>query len=240
MPDVLFLPGFMQHADAWSEVAAVVGERYPSRVLDFETRTFDERLGEIRAASEPGGAVIVGYSMGGRLALHAALREPSRYAGIVLVGGTPGIEDDDARAARRAGDEEVAGWIETHTIEEVVERWEANPVFASQPAEVVAAQRAGRLRHSPAALAGLLRSAGQGALPSLWGRVGELPVPVLALAGSHDSTYRAIAERLASIGPLFSAAVVDNAGHAAHLEQPHAVADAILAFVERLDPLGGA
>lgn len=231
MPDVLFLPGFMQHADAWSEVAAVVGERYPSRVLDFSTWTFEERLTEIRAAAQPA-AVLVGYSMGGRLALHAAFREDARYSGVVMVGGTAGIEDDASRARRRDADRELAAWIEAHSIEEVVARWEGNPVFASQPPELVATQRAGRLRHDPRDLATLLRSAGQGALPSLWGRLGELRIPVLALAGEYDVAYRAAGEKLATAGPLFAAAVVEGAGHAAQLEQPRAVADAILAFVE--------
>ena len=47
MPEVVFLPGFMQHADAWSPVAAAVGERYPSKIVDFSTWTFDGRLEEI-------------------------------------------------------------------------------------------------------------------------------------------------------------------------------------------------
>ncbi len=233
MPDVLFLPGFMQHADAWSEVAALVGERYPSRVLDFETWTFEERVGEILAASVPG-TIPVGYSMGARLALHAVVRTPNRFAGLVMVGGTAGIEDEGVRRARLLADEELASWIETHSIDEVVERWERNPVFASQSSDVVAAQRAGRLRHSPADLARLLRSAGQGALPPVWDRLRELRTPVLALAGADDSSYKAVAERLANLGPVFDVAVIENAGHAAHLEQPAAVAEAILAFVAKL------
>jgi pimeloyl-ACP methyl ester carboxylesterase len=77
MPEVVFLPGFMQHADAWSPVAAAVGERYPSKIVDFSTWTFDGRLAEIEAATAAGD-VLVGYSMGGRLSLHAALRAPER------------------------------------------------------------------------------------------------------------------------------------------------------------------
>src|SRR4051794_29917641 len=92
MPEVVFLPGFMQHADAWAPVAAAVGERYPSKAVDFATWTFEDRLAEIREAASIGD-VLVGYSMGGRLALHAALRDPERYAGLALVGVSPGIED---------------------------------------------------------------------------------------------------------------------------------------------------
>jgi 2-succinyl-6-hydroxy-2,4-cyclohexadiene-1-carboxylate synthase len=231
-PRVEFLPGFMQHADSWSEVAAAVGQRYPSEVLDFATWTFEERLGEISAAAPPG-SVLVGYSMGGRLALHAALRDPGRYRALALVGASPGIADDGARERRRVADEELAAWIEAHSIEEVVARWEANPVFSLQPAEVVAAQRAGRLRHEPSDLATLLRSAGQGALDPVWDRLGELSMPVLAVAGAHDSMYVETGGRMARLGRRVTAAAIADAGHAAHLEQPAAVRDVIRPFIER-------
>jgi 2-succinyl-6-hydroxy-2,4-cyclohexadiene-1-carboxylate synthase len=236
MPEVVFLPGFMQHADTWSPVAAGVGERYPSKVVEFTTWTFDERLAEIGDATSTGD-VLVGYSMGGRLALHAALRDPDRYAGLVMLGASPGIADAGERRARAAADEELAAWIESQPITAVVERWERNPVFATQAPELVSAQRRGRLRHSPADLARLLRTAGQGALPPLWHRLGELRMPVLALAGEHDSAYRAIAERMrayadARDGRLrIEAALVRGAGHAAHLEQPERVRDLLLDWI---------
>jgi 2-succinyl-6-hydroxy-2,4-cyclohexadiene-1-carboxylate synthase len=232
MPEVVFLPGFMQHADAWSQIAAAVGERYPSKIHDFETWTFDERIAEIEAAAGED-AVLVGYSMGGRLALHAALRRP-RYSGLVLLGASAGIADDAARARRLGEDAELAAWIERHSIAEVVERWERNPVFASQSPALVDEQRPGRLRHDPPDLARLLRSAGQGASPVVWDRLGELRMPVLAIAGESDATYREAGRRIASLVPNGRAEVVPGAGHAAHMEQPHAFTDLLL------DWLGGA
>jgi len=226
VPEVVFLPGFMQHADTWSPIAAAVGERYPVRVVEFETWTFEERLAEIRGD----GCVVVGYSMGGRLALHAALR--SEFAGLVVLGSSAGIDDADERHRRRTADEELADWIEAHSIDEVVDRWERNPVFASQATELVAAQRPGRLAHSPADLARLLRSGGQGALDPIWDRLGSLEMPVLALAGENDLTYRAASERIASLVPRGQHGVIAEAGHAAHLEAPEAVRDAILAWLQ--------
>jgi 2-succinyl-6-hydroxy-2,4-cyclohexadiene-1-carboxylate synthase len=195
------------------------------RLLDFETWTFEERLAELEAFA---GAVLVGYSMGGRLALHAAVAHPDAFAGLIVVGASAGIADPDERRRRRAADLELAAWIETHSIEDVVARWERNPVFASQPTALVDSQRAGRLAHEPAALARLLRSAGQGALEPLGDRLGSLPMPVLALAGENDSTYEAAARRIASLVPRGRAGVIAGAGHAAHLEAPDAVRKAIV------------
>ncbi len=233
MPEVVFLPGFMQHADAWSPVAAAVGERYPVKIVDFSTWTFEGRLSEIRAATSIGD-VLVGYSMGGRLALHAALRAPDRYAGLVTIGVSAGIEDPDARQARKDDDEELASWIESHAIEDVVARWEDNLVFESQPPALVVAQRAGRLDHDPADLALLLRSAGQGALAPVWEYLRDLRMPVLALAGEHDAKYWDAAERIASLVADGRALPVPAAGHAAHLEEPAIVAELLTAWLSHL------
>src|SRR5689334_1565406 len=116
-PLVAFLPGFAQRADAWTSVAERVRQKYRSLAIDFSTWTFDGRLREV-AERVDDGDVVVGYSMGGRLALSAALRRPAKFGALVLVGTSAGIEDANAREERRVADEELANWIEEHTIEE--------------------------------------------------------------------------------------------------------------------------
>jgi 2-succinyl-6-hydroxy-2,4-cyclohexadiene-1-carboxylate synthase len=219
-PTLAFVPGFMQRGDAWTPVAERLRERYPSVVLDHA----NER--------PPPGTVPVAYSMGGRLVLHAALEEPGRWPALVLVGVRAGVEDPEAR---QRTDEEMADWIESHSIEEVVERWEESPVFASQPSELREAQRAGRLSHSPADLARDLREFGQGAMPAVWDRLGEIEIPVLLIAGEFDEPYVAAAGRMAALMPDAEARSVPGCGHAPQLEAPGPVAEELRAFVnERL------
>jgi 2-succinyl-6-hydroxy-2,4-cyclohexadiene-1-carboxylate synthase len=214
---VTFVPGFMQRGDAWQPVAAALAPRYRVQTLDFSTWTLEGRLGEM----PPGGA-LVGYSMGGRIALHAALREPDRFQALALIGVSAGVDD---REERRRSDEELAAWIETHSIEEVVERWERQPVFGTQSAALRAQQRPGRLSHDPLELAQLLRSAGQGATPPVWDRLHELRRPVLLVAGERDEPYVAAANRMASLMPNARVRIVPGAGHAPQLEQPLLVAE---------------
>jgi 2-succinyl-6-hydroxy-2,4-cyclohexadiene-1-carboxylate synthase len=228
---VVFVPGFMQRAAAWSPVAEVVRERYRSSCLDPDTWTFEERLAEIAAAAPPG-SVLVGYSLGGRLVLHAALREPERYSALVIVGASAGIEHASERAERRAADEALAAWIEQRPIEEVVDRWEAQHVFSTQARELVAAQRPGRLSHHPRLLARLLRSAGQGTLEPVWDRLAELAPPLLAIAGERDERYAAAARRLARDAPHGEARLVPGAGHAPQLERPREVARLVVQFLD--------
>ncbi|MGI8596546.1 MAG: alpha/beta fold hydrolase [Thermoleophilaceae bacterium] len=231
-PTLVLVPGFMQRGRAWAPLADRLTERYRRLCLDLRASTWSDRLAELRAAA-PRGAVLVGYSMGGRLALHAALDEPCRFAGLVTIGASAGIEDPVARAERRRADEHLAAWIEDRPIEEVVAHWESLPVFATQSPELVAAQRADRLSHDLTALARLLRTGGQGALAPVWDRLPTLPTPLLALAGEREPKYADAARRMAALAPSGEAAVLAGAGHAAHFERPDAVTEVIERFVAR-------
>jgi 2-succinyl-6-hydroxy-2,4-cyclohexadiene-1-carboxylate synthase len=223
----VFIPGFMQPADAWAPVAERL--RAPTALVDHREHSFEGRLEEIAAAGE--GALLVGYSLGGRLALRAVLREPRRYAGLVTVGATAGIEE---RVARVEADERLAGWMETAGIEDIVAVWERQPLFADQSESLIEEQRAGRLAQQPAQLARLLRSAGQGVLEPVWHELLTLRLPILAIAGARDEGYVAAARRIAATGPNARAAIVEDAGHAPQLQRPEAVACLIAAFRNEL------
>ncbi len=233
-PEIVLVPGFMQGGRSWAAVIARIARRYRAVALDHRAHDFEGRLAEIEAATAPG-AALVGYSLGGRLALHAALRaapQAERYGAVVLLGASAGIEDPVTRTERRADDELLAAWIESQPVEAVVDRWERTPALAGQPAELVAAQRADRLAHDPGRLAELLRSAGQGALRPVWDRLAELRTPLLALAGDRDPSFVEAAERIAALAPRGHARTIPDAGHAAHLEQPDAFVAALLEFLD--------
>jgi 2-succinyl-6-hydroxy-2,4-cyclohexadiene-1-carboxylate synthase len=226
---ILLVPGFMQRGDAWAPVA----ERLPeAEVLDHEAHDFEGRLAEIAETGE--GAVLCGYSLGGRLALRAALRDADRHRGVITIGASAGIEEPAVRTARAEADERLAGWMETMPIEEIVAVWERQPLFADQSDDLVEAQRAGRLRHQPRELALLLRTAGQGTLDPVWLELETLGPPLLAIAGIRDETYTVAAERMAATAPNGRFALVEHAGHAAQLQRPDEVAALVAAFVADL------
>jgi 2-succinyl-6-hydroxy-2,4-cyclohexadiene-1-carboxylate synthase len=212
-------------------VLAALGERYRATVPDIrghgaasaaEPVTLEAVIDDI-AALVPARFTLVGYSMGGRIALHVALAMPERVDRLVLVGASPGIADPDERAARRGADEQLAHQIEGSTIEEFARRWAATPVLAGQPPWI----NEDRLRNDPIGLARALRGLGTGALPPSWDRLGELAMPVTLVVGERDQKFAAVAGEMASAIPDAEVVVVPAAGHAVHLEAPEAVAHVI-------------
>lgn len=234
-PDVVLVPGFMQGARSWDAVLERIGRRYSARAIEHAAHDLNGRLAEIEAAA-PRGAALVGYSLGGRLALHAGLRaagDRGRYGALITLGASPGIENPSERAERRAADEALAAWIESSPIEDVVARWEDNPALGGQPPQLVAGQRADRLARDPADLAALLRSAGQGAMEPAWDQLEGLELPLLALAGERDHRYVEAATRMGVMAAAGRARFIEDAGHAAHLERPEAFSAALLDFLDQ-------
>lgn len=169
-----------------------------------------------------GPATIIGYSMGGRMALHVALAHPKALTGLVLVSATAGIEDGDERAQRRASDEALARHAERVGAAAFVEEWVAQPMFAGVP-DVARCD-------DVVTIAGHLRLAGTGTQEPLWPRLAEIDVPTLIVAGERDAKFRALAERLATGIAGAELVVVDDAGHAVPFERPDAFVGAVRRF----------
>jgi 2-succinyl-6-hydroxy-2,4-cyclohexadiene-1-carboxylate synthase len=228
---VIFLHGFTHTGRSWNPVIAALGERYRALAPDirghgerseFEPVTLEAVIDDV-AALAPERFTLAGYSMGGRIALHVAPALSERVERLVLIGASPGIADAVEREARQREDERLADEIEGMTIERFAARWAATPVLAGQPEWI----GEDRLRNTPAGLARALRGLGTGALPSLWGRLGELRIPVTLIVGERDQKFRAIADRMAAHLGDARTLVVPGAGHAVHLEAPDLVAEAV-------------
>jgi 2-succinyl-6-hydroxy-2,4-cyclohexadiene-1-carboxylate synthase len=183
-----------------------------------------DSLAELLRLLEASPAEVVGYSMGARLALTFALAQPDVVSRLVLESPSAGIADPDERAARRVTDDLLAEDIERDGLEPFVDRWEALPLFASVaslPASDRERLRAERLSHDPRGLAASLRGAGQGAMTPLFGRLSEITVPTLVIAGALDPVGSQRARDIAASIPGARLEIISDAGHAPHLERPH-------------------
>lgn len=179
---------------------------------------------------------VLGYSMGGRAALHFAAAYPERVRALILESASPGLAAEAERQARSQADEALAERLERDGLEAFIDYWERLPLFASQerlPAEARAAVRAQRLRNTPAGLANSLRGLGTGVQPSLWEHLPEIKTRTLLVAGALDLKFAGLAQQMAAALPNAKLEIVPAAGHTVHLEQPAAFAQAVAGFLEK-------
>lgn len=184
-------------------------------------------------------AHLVGYSMGGRLALCAAVQQPERVASVVCLGATPGIADPQERAQRQQQDNHKADALLADGLEKFLDDWLAQPLFAGlsqkmSPQEFEAYRQL-RLGCDPENLALSLRHMGTGAMAPLHGQLAAADFDCLWLAGQDDQKYRAIALEMAQAMPKGSTAVIAGAGHAVHVENLAETARLIANFLASLD-----
>ncbi len=189
--------------------------------------------GAVAAVADQERFALVGYSMGGRVALHLALAHPERVTALAVIGARAGIDDPVERARRIASDEALADRIESEGIEWFVEHWSNLPLFASQRRRLSDARwealRAQRRACDPDGLARSLRGMGAGAVEPIGNRLGELPMPCALIAGADDTRFVAIAQEMAAAIPRATVSLIPDAGHATHLEAPDATAAAVMA-----------
>lgn len=188
------------------------------------TTHLDDTLAAIREQVGPGPHHLAGYSLGGRLALHFALRFPEDVTGLTVFGARPGLQEPKDRAARLEQDRQLASVLRREGLERFLEHWEAVPLLRPRTpnADRIAESRAIRRRHDPFALATALETLSVAILPNLWPRLGELSPSVRWVFGEHDPVYRQLMTQAAEItGDLRN---LEGAGHAVLVDQPEGVA----------------
>jgi 2-succinyl-6-hydroxy-2,4-cyclohexadiene-1-carboxylate synthase len=236
---IILVHGFTQSAQSWAAIAQDLVEDHEVVVPDLPGHGASPRAaGDLGYAADQlaescGKGTYVGYSLGGRICLHLALRRPILVERLVLVGATAGLEDVDDRAQRRLADDELADHIATGGdagLPAFIDEWLSGPLFDHLSEKE--ADRPARLVNHAADLAGALRHYGLGNQLPLWEQARGLHMPVLVLAGEKDSPFVALGERLASaIGGNSLFLLVAGCGHAVPFEEPAAFTALIRSFV---------
>lgn len=252
-PPLVLLHGFTGSAAAWRDHMTALGDacrtvaidalghgrsdaprdplRYAMPHVVADTITILDQLALDRC-------VLLGYSMGGRMALHIAVAASDRIAGLILESASPGLRTADERTQRIAADERLAEQIERDGIAAFVDRWERLPLWATQrslPDHVRAAQRAQRLQSDRIGLANSLRGAGTGAQESLWDQLPSIEMPTLLIAGALDHKFTVIAHEMHRQLPRSDLLITPDAGHAVHLESPEQFDQIVREFMTSIE-----
>lgn len=245
---LICLHGFAEAGDTWDKLQLpgfrlycvdFLGHGVSDRSYNPALYHFDTVLRHLYTlihtlvGDEPYG--ILGYSMGGRMALqYAAMYEPSRLMFLVLESASPGIEDIKERQERVARDERLAHDIENHSIEWFEDMWSKLPIFATQqklsPA-VQATIKERRLSNTPEVLAFTLRGTGQGMTPYVGDKISDLEMEILYVSGALDTKYDDIGKTVFGFCENVSHVSVPDVGHNVHTEAPDAFNEIVDLFL---------
>lgn len=246
LPPVCFLHGFMGSSADWQPlVDALSRDAYcltvdlpghgqslhgPNHVYTMEGAT--QALADVLDDAGVSQCSLVGYSMGGRVALYFSIFHPGRVRRLGLESASPGLSNGEERVQRRFLDDERADRIQDD-LDAFLRDWYRQPLFASLARhglieEMVAERRA----NDPDELARALRGLSPGEQPSLWDRLSDLSVPALVLTGELDEKYRRITRETAHRINGARQVVVPDAGHNVHAERPQAFLAHLVQFLQ--------
>jgi 2-succinyl-6-hydroxy-2,4-cyclohexadiene-1-carboxylate synthase len=247
-PVIIFLHGFLGNSVDWHQYLAWLSEEYCCLAIDLpghgQTRVDGDEsnysipkcadgiiglLNELEIKK----AHLVGYSMGGRLALHLALHHPRRWNKLVLESTSPGLQIDNEKKERWKDDQALAAKLENGEIKDFVNAWYAQPIFTSlhhHPRFIEL--KKSRWENDRFELARCLRGMSTGKQTSLWNKLAQIQIPVLMLVGEYDPKYKIIANEMKKICSKLQVRVVENCGHMIHFENPHLFAHYVKHFLK--------
>lgn len=247
-PKIVFLHGFTGNCQDFNSIISKLSQNYCCLAVDLpghgKTRvTGDETCYDMSNTARSLIALLdelkidkcylLGYSMGGRLALYMTLYFPERFEKVVLESASPGLQAEKERSRRLQSDFELAQKLENSNIKEFLLNWYDRPLFQSlknSPKFDILLES--RLENNPIELAKSLRHMGTGNQPSLWEKLAENQIPILFLAGEYDGKFKKINTEMANFCPPASLRIVPNAGHNIHFENAENFAEIVREFYD--------
>lgn len=230
------LPGFLGHPSDWEGILTE-GEHWRHEPCHYYDSRYAAPYAGLRAWADSfnrtiapeSNNILMGYSLGGRLALHALLRKPTLWQGAVIISAHPGLSPEE-RPIRQERDEAWAEKFEKTPIEESLAEWNGQPLFKENP---LPGSRDPKL-YDRLLLANTLRHWSLGKQQDLMPEVSQLSCPVLWILGAEDDRYMSLRGKLTLKHACSRVLVLENAGHRAPWQQPAAFRLAVEAFIQEI------
>jgi 2-succinyl-6-hydroxy-2,4-cyclohexadiene-1-carboxylate synthase len=243
---LVLLHGFTGSSQNWSPVMPTFAEKYnviapdlighgqtssPQNPQRYTMQHVCDDLATLIQTLTTQPVHLLGYSMGGRVALALAIAYPQLVKTLVLESASPGLQSKAERITRQTSDDTLATRIEQAGIEAFVDEWERLALWHTQTAQQKNALRVQRLQNNPVGLANSLRGYGTGVQPSLWAKLPQVSIPTLLIVGEHDSKFVQIAEQMHTRLSHSHKHTISQAGHTTHLENSATFVRVVLEFL---------
>ena len=242
---ILFLHGFMGDGHDFQAVIDLISEQFCCLIIDlpghgatevkqeqdYRITNVAQAIIELLQKLSIKQCFLVGYSMGGRIALYLTIYFPQYFKRVILESTSPGLATKSERDRRIKQDLQLAEQLESQDYFLFLTQWYSNPLFASfrqHPNYHQAIAR--RLKNNPLKLAQSLRNMGTGMQPSLWHKLAANKIPLLLVVGELDRKFMVINQKIASLCCLSNLNIVKGSGHNVHFEKPLEFANPISYF----------
>jgi len=250
-PVLVFLHGFLGSLKDWDYHISQLKDRYRCISVDlpghgksiglkredcYSFKTCSASIIDILDKNRIDKCMLVGYSMGGRLALLTAMEFPDRFKGLVIESASPGIKSKNERKKRYRDDLKLAGYLSSSPIDSFLQKWYDQPIFLSlrnHPDFPDLLKT--RMKNIPSELVRCLRNMSIGLQPELWSKWDSIKIPSLLIAGEYDSKYVAILSEMNDISKNSMLSIEPESGHNIHYENKNTYITLLRKFLESLE-----
>jgi len=246
---VIFLHGFTGCAEDWFPIFEQLPDKYNYAALDIighgksdspsdpNKYSLDSMLAQIKYVKDhltQNKIFLLGYSMGGRLALNYAIAYPDDIKGLILESTSAGIKNDEERKKRYDDDLKIVEYIETNTLEDFIEMWQDKEIFNTQ--RRFSNDKLKKIKKKKASVnkigyANSLRGFSTGVMMPVHDKLKKIPLKVLLITGDLDSKFTGINARLSKRFFKAKHKIVRNSGHNTHLEEPKRFVEIVLNYL---------
>ncbi|MDP2301478.1 MAG: 2-succinyl-6-hydroxy-2,4-cyclohexadiene-1-carboxylate synthase [Ignavibacteria bacterium] len=250
-PVLMFLHGFASDSRDWNEVIHLLPDTFhwitidlpgfgksniPADTKFYSSEFMVELLNEFTNYLNVEKINLVGYSMGGRLALSYVKKNGHKLSSLILESTSPGLKTENERRLRIASDAALAEYIKSHTLQDFINYWKSLPLFNSQKKLTDEENKLifkRMLELNKNGLIGSLSGFGAGTMSSLWNSLDEITVPTLLISGQLDEKYLGINSEMSELIPNSEWVILEDAGHNTHLEKPEEFVNLLCSFVQK-------
>jgi 2-succinyl-6-hydroxy-2,4-cyclohexadiene-1-carboxylate synthase len=251
-PTIVFLHGFLSKPDMWNDIVYNLKKAgFKNQLLCPELKRYlkdgssdvnSDFLSVVHEIaqefSSSGGCLLVGYSMGARIALSLLIEYAGLFTGALLIGVNPGISEEGERVKRKKWEQELVAFLLDKGIDEFVLHWENMPLFKTQKSlepAVKLRQRQMRTEHSCDEIVKAILKLGLSSMPDYWPELKNIKVPVWVITGELDSKYSLIAKNMSAIQSNFKQVIIKKCGHNPVIENPSELSAVLLnIFIDEL------